>query len=38
MNYVRCIGSTVLLGCLVAIATPLQAQTEDRGFYATVYA
>ena len=38
MNYLRGIGSTVLLGCLAVMATPLQAQTEERGFYATVYA
>ena len=38
MNYVRGIGSTVLLGCLAVLTSPLQAQTEDRGFYATVYA
>jgi len=38
MNHLRSIGSTVLLGCLAALASPLQAQTEARGFYATVYA
>lgn len=30
--------ATTLLGCLAATSTPLLAQTEARGFYATVYA
>ena len=29
--------NSVLLGCLVALSTPLLAQTEPRGFYASAY-
>ena len=29
--------TSVLLGCLVALSTPLLAQTEPRGFYASAY-
>ncbi len=38
MKSLHALVSTALLGTLAATATPLLAQTETRGFYATVYA
>jgi opacity protein-like surface antigen len=38
MHHFRCFCSTALLGCLAAVATPLQAQSDAPAWYATVYA
>ena len=37
MKYLHVLRPAALLGCLVFTASPLLAQTEPRGYYATIY-
>jgi opacity protein-like surface antigen len=38
MKHFRFLRSSALLGCLSVVAMPLQAQTDEPGFYGTIYA